>query len=244
MKIKVFWSDEDEGFIAIVPDLPGCSAWGASEAEAITELQDAIQAYVQSKAKSKEKEGKLMNKQREAFERLYAFDLEKAEDGDYLVFETSACFGFFCLGWKEALAEQQSSEPVAILVDELKAAKQSAEQWKAAALRFDAHSIKLRDKIKAMEAEQPSAEPAWPIRGVRVEDDKVIITVKGGNDAARWLCGKMLEQPSAMREACAWEEDDDGFNTSCGNKHVLISGTPNDNNMKYCCYCGKSVLEI
>jgi len=110
MKIKVFWSDEDEGFIAIVPDLPGCSAWGASEAEAITELQDAIQAYVQSKAKSKEKEGKLMNKQREAFERLYAFDLEKAEDGDYLVFETSACFGFFCLGWKEALAEQQAED--------------------------------------------------------------------------------------------------------------------------------------
>jgi len=28
--IEVFWSDEDEGFIAVVPDLPGCSAWGAA----------------------------------------------------------------------------------------------------------------------------------------------------------------------------------------------------------------------
>lgn len=32
----------------------------------------------------------------------------------------------------------------------------------------------------------------WPIRGVRVEDDKVIITVKGGNDSARQLCGEIL----------------------------------------------------
>lgn len=34
--------------------------------------------------------------------------------------------------------------------------------------------------------------PAWPMRGVRVEDDKVIVTVKGGNDAARWLCGELV----------------------------------------------------
>jgi len=32
----------------------------------------------------------------------------------------------------------------------------------------------------------------WPIRGVRVEDATVIIKVKGGNDAARWLCGEVL----------------------------------------------------
>ena len=29
--IEVFWSDEDEGYIAVVPDLPGCSAWGKTE---------------------------------------------------------------------------------------------------------------------------------------------------------------------------------------------------------------------
>lgn len=37
---------------------------------------------------------------------------------------------------------------------------------------------------------------AWPIKGVRVEDDKVIIAVKGGNDAARWLCGEILSAHS------------------------------------------------
>ena len=44
--IEVFWSDEDEGFIARAPDLPGCSAWGASEAEALSELRIAIVAWI------------------------------------------------------------------------------------------------------------------------------------------------------------------------------------------------------
>jgi predicted RNase H-like HicB family nuclease len=42
---EVFWSDEDEGFIAIAPDLPGCSAFGESEAEALAELKHAIAAW-------------------------------------------------------------------------------------------------------------------------------------------------------------------------------------------------------
>ena len=43
---EVFWSDEDEGFIATAQDLPGCSAFGETQEEAIRELQDAITAWV------------------------------------------------------------------------------------------------------------------------------------------------------------------------------------------------------
>ena len=46
--IEVFWSDEDEGFIATVPDLPGCSAWGKTEADAIKECHDAIGAWLKA----------------------------------------------------------------------------------------------------------------------------------------------------------------------------------------------------
>ena len=42
--VEIFWSDEDEGYIASVPDLPGCCAWGATETEALREVQDAIDA--------------------------------------------------------------------------------------------------------------------------------------------------------------------------------------------------------
>lgn len=44
----IFWSVEDKGFIAEVPDLPGCCAWGETEAEAVREAQDAIAAWLQA----------------------------------------------------------------------------------------------------------------------------------------------------------------------------------------------------
>ena len=42
----VFWSDEDGGYIATAPDLPGSSAFGATEAEALVQLKDAIAAWI------------------------------------------------------------------------------------------------------------------------------------------------------------------------------------------------------
>lgn len=41
----VFYSEEDEGFIAVAPDLPGCSAFGDTQEEAVGELRDAIVAW-------------------------------------------------------------------------------------------------------------------------------------------------------------------------------------------------------
>jgi predicted RNase H-like HicB family nuclease len=42
---QVFYSDDDEGFIAIATDLPGCSAFGETQEEAVAELRDAIEAW-------------------------------------------------------------------------------------------------------------------------------------------------------------------------------------------------------
>ena len=49
--IEVFWTDEDEGFIAIAPDLPGASAWGKTEAGAIKELRIAIDLWIKAARK-------------------------------------------------------------------------------------------------------------------------------------------------------------------------------------------------
>jgi predicted RNase H-like HicB family nuclease len=45
---QVFWSDEDEGFIAVAPDLPGCSAFGETQQQALDELQRAIAAWIEA----------------------------------------------------------------------------------------------------------------------------------------------------------------------------------------------------
>jgi predicted RNase H-like HicB family nuclease len=46
--VRVFWSEEDEGYIATAPDLPGCSAFGDTQSQALRELQDAIAAWIEA----------------------------------------------------------------------------------------------------------------------------------------------------------------------------------------------------
>jgi antitoxin HicB len=44
--LQVFWSEEDEGYIATVPDLPGCSAFGETSVEAVNEAGAAISTWI------------------------------------------------------------------------------------------------------------------------------------------------------------------------------------------------------
>jgi predicted RNase H-like HicB family nuclease len=46
--VEVFWSDEDEGYIALVPDLPGCSAFGQTPEDAVHEIGDAVEAWIEA----------------------------------------------------------------------------------------------------------------------------------------------------------------------------------------------------
>jgi len=46
--IEIFYSEEDEGFIAIVPELPGCSAFGETEERALREVKIAMQFWLQT----------------------------------------------------------------------------------------------------------------------------------------------------------------------------------------------------
>lgn len=46
--INIFWSDEDGGYIADIPDLDACSAFGASAREALDELEMARSAWIEA----------------------------------------------------------------------------------------------------------------------------------------------------------------------------------------------------
>jgi predicted RNase H-like HicB family nuclease len=46
--IIVFWSEEDGVWIADVPDLRSCSAFGATPEEAVAELRVAMDAWLQA----------------------------------------------------------------------------------------------------------------------------------------------------------------------------------------------------
>lgn len=46
--INIFWSDEDEGYIADIPDLDSCSAFGHSPAEALSEVERAKALWLEA----------------------------------------------------------------------------------------------------------------------------------------------------------------------------------------------------
>ena len=50
--VEIFWSEEDNAFIAVVPDLPGCSSHGESRAEAAIEVEDAMICWLEACAKA------------------------------------------------------------------------------------------------------------------------------------------------------------------------------------------------
>ncbi len=44
-------------------------------------------------------------------------------------------------------------------------------------------------------------------------------------------------------QICEWKEEPDYWSTSCGQEFVILDGSPSENDMKYCCYCGKDIEE-
>jgi len=50
-----------------------------------------------------------------------------------------------------------------------------------------------------------------------------------------------------MADKCKWTRHDigaDGWSTDCGRDFMLNDGTPEDNGMRFCCYCGRPVEQV
>ena len=48
--INIFYSDEDGGYIADIPDLESCSAFGRTPEEALAEVERAKEAWLEAAA--------------------------------------------------------------------------------------------------------------------------------------------------------------------------------------------------
>jgi|WetSurMetagenome_2_1015567.scaffolds.fasta_scaffold16780_4 predicted RNase H-like HicB family nuclease len=46
--VSIKWNDEDDGYIATVPELPGLSAFGKTQKKALDELKIATEAYIET----------------------------------------------------------------------------------------------------------------------------------------------------------------------------------------------------
>ena len=56
-----------------------------------------------------------------------------------------------------------------------------------------------------------------------------------------------IEAALAEPETCTWQQDGDSdsgsYGTSCRRYFNLEDGTPEDNKMAWCCYCGKKLAQ-
>jgi predicted RNase H-like HicB family nuclease len=49
--IEIFYSEEDEGYISVAPELPGCSAFGETVEQALEEIKIAIDLWIETAKK-------------------------------------------------------------------------------------------------------------------------------------------------------------------------------------------------
>jgi len=47
-EVIIYWSSEDEAFIAEVPELPGCTADGSTYQEALSNVQGIIEEWIET----------------------------------------------------------------------------------------------------------------------------------------------------------------------------------------------------
>lgn len=47
-EVIIYWSNEDEAFVADVPELPGCMAHGPSQETALRNAQDAVELWLET----------------------------------------------------------------------------------------------------------------------------------------------------------------------------------------------------
>ncbi len=47
-EIVIYWSDEDNAFIAEVPELPGCMADGATKAKALAAIERVAKEWIET----------------------------------------------------------------------------------------------------------------------------------------------------------------------------------------------------
>lgn len=107
---------------------------------------------------------------------------------------------------------------------------------------------------KIAEAVNDSIKTEGKAAAAILNPNTCIVPLSGGGTALQpehvfdneGLCVYCSERSDTAVPQCTWTLNDfDGsFDTLCGEKFSLDSGTPEENKMRWCCYCGKTLVSL
>ena len=106
--------------------------------------------------------------------------------------------------------------------------------------------------VKIVNDGKGTNENASYIYTVFVNDQEIARGEVGGHNRDHgWavLLSKIADK-SLVKVECGWThttsiiEDEGIWETLCGNAFTFVEGTPQDNKIKFCCYCGRPIVQI
>ena len=115
-------------------------------------------------------------------------------------------------------------------------------------------TVSIKD-IKTLIKEQPTAYDIDKIVEELEKRQKEYLAgfgVHNNDELYGVACGlgdaiKIVKQGCVSDDVCEWrlcDEEANVYDTSCINPHILIEGTPKENNYEYCPYCGKKIKVV
>lgn len=78
---------------------------------------------------------------------------------------------------------------------------------------------------------------------IALADGRELLIAEGYKQARKFE--QFQAENERLKEPCEWKYDEsyDMWETECGGAFTLLKGTPKDNLMKYCPYCGKQIKQ-
>ena len=129
-------------------------------------------------------------------------------------------------------------------VHEARQTNQEAEYWKVQACKAVKHMLELTALLRKIML-------LGILRGNPRLRDETLHILDGTDEQSFTECSEtkniLISIKTLQSIDCIWTELDDPditlWHTSCGRDFYFTTGTPGDNDMKYCCYCGNKLLE-
>jgi len=86
----------------------------------------------------------------------------------------------------------------------------------------------------------------WEVRCVNENCGVIVMTDEKISKQLAIKTWSLRIETMTKSNTCAWKMVDSDYNiweTDCGESFVLEDGTPKENKLRYCCFCGRKLIE-